>query len=175
MRGAVEAGYDAVVADASRLHPGCQVRFVSMMDFLEHLPGLDVVESVLAHAAEAATDFLFIQHPSFEGEDWLLTQGLRQYWHDWTGHQTHIHVDDFCGMFERLGLRQYMIRYDEAVYDSAHPSILPSEAPRNQHAYDPELHPPKPSVVFPRPVWRAQYIFVALREFSADEWSSLTA
>lgn len=169
----LEAGYDAVVADATKLDVENAVRFVSMMDFLEHLPGLDVIEASIERAASVATDFIFIRHPSFEGEGFLEGSGLRQYWWHWSGHTTHPQVADYCGMFERLGLNQYAILYREPVRDSGHPSILPQDAPINQHEFDPAVHAPKPEVEFERPLWRMQDILVSLRPFSAPDWAQV--
>ena len=171
-----ERGVEVVLGDATRLPAESSVRFVSMIDFLEHLPDLRVVEDVLGSAAAAASDFLFIRHPSFEGEGYLETLGLRQYWWDWTGHPAHPQVSDYCGIFDRLGLRQYAIRYRERVEDSGHPSILSTETPANEGPFDPAHHPPKPSLRFTVPLWRSQDIFVALRPFDprGAEWREIT-
>ena len=169
-----KSGLDAVQGDARALNVDKAVRFVSMMDFLEHLPNLKAVQAVIASAAEAATDFLFIFHPSFEGEEYLAEIGLRQAWWDWRVHSAHIHVDDYCQILDRLGLRQFFIRPVKPVPDSSHPSVLPVSAPPNQKEYDPESHPAKPSLEFPRPLWRAQEIFVALREMDSEEWATIT-
>lgn len=169
------SGVDAVQADAANLQLSKRVRFVSMLDFLEHLPSLDVVEAILAQAAEAATDFLFIRHPSFEGEGLIELLGVRQYWWHWSGHTCHIRISDYCEMFERLGLAQYCIRFHERVENTDHPTLIPLSAPVNSHAYDPEHHDEKPATPLPFPIWRMQSIFVALTPFDADEWRSLVA
>lgn len=165
-----EAGLDVVQADARHLGVSGVVRFVSAMDFFEHLPGLDVVEEVLASAVEAATDFLFISHPSFEGEHYLRSLGLMQYWHHWSGHKAHIRISDYCEIFERLGLHQYSLRYSQRISRSAHPSILPVGVPKNQFEYDPDVHGYRPDVTLEEPVWRSQRIYVALRPFTPDKW-----
>jgi hypothetical protein len=169
------SGADAVLADAAQLDVSKKVRFVSMLDFLEHLPSLEIAEAVIAQAAEAATDFLFIRHPSFEGEGLIELLGVRQYWWHWSGHTCHLRVSDYCSIFERLGLGQFSIRYKERVDSTDHPSLLPLSAPINSHAYDPELHDPKPSQVLPWPIWRSQVIFIALRPFTPEEWLELLA
>lgn len=168
------AGVDAFQADATQLGGEKQVAFVSMMDFLEHLPSLEVAEEVIRSASAIATDFLFISHPSFEGEEYLETIGLRQYWWHWSGHRNHLHVSDYCTIFDRLGLRQYLIRYREPILDSMHCSILTSDMPTNQHEFDPTKHRPKPYVRFAQPLWRGQHIYVALRAFAPDEWTGIT-
>lgn len=167
-------GVEAVVGDATQLPSDCGVRFISMVDFLEHLPTLDSVRAVLASAARAATDFLFISHPSFEGERYLEMLGFRQYWWNWRGHPVHPAVSDYCGMFNDLGLGQYMIRYEDRVTDSSHPSVLPLDAPRDQGPFDPSRHSDKRKVQFEMPVWRSQTIYVALKAFEPPEWRAIT-
>jgi hypothetical protein len=169
-----ERGLDVVEADATSLELDDVVSFVSMMDFCEHLPGLHVVEAIVASAARAARDFIFIHHPSFEAENYLVTKGVRQYWHNWTGHTAHIRISDYCEIFDRLGLTQYMVRFTDRVSDSNHPSVLPLSAAKNQHEYDPEAHGEKPYVAFDEPVWRSQDIFVAVRPFAPAEWKQVT-
>src|SRR5690348_17309415 len=83
------SGLHVVQGDATQLGVDGEVRFVSMMDFLEHLPGLDVVKDTLAAAAAAATDFLFVFHPSFEGEEYLAELGLALQWHRTRTHWSH--------------------------------------------------------------------------------------
>ena len=169
------SGVDAVQADAAKLQLTKRVRFVSMLDFLEHLPSREVVEAILAQAAEAATDFLFIRHPSFEGEGLIEMLGVRQYWWHWSGHTCHIQISDYCEMFERLGLNQYCIRFHERVERTDHPTLIPVSAPVNSHAYDPARHDEKQARDLPFPIWRMQSIFIALRPFDAGEWGSLVA
>ncbi len=173
-------GVDAVLADASQLavvsslSNADQIRFVSMVHFLEHLPDFQTVEEIIRNAAAIASDFLFIRHPSFEEEAYLTMLGLRQYWWHWTGHKSHVHVSDYCSIFDRLGLRQYMIRYQEPIWDSTHRSILTSDMPIDQHNFDPGRHRDRPYMRFDRPLWREQEIFVALRAFPPEEWNAIT-
>jgi hypothetical protein len=166
---------DAVLADAAKPIGEKLVRFVSMMDFLEHLPSLDAVEAVIQGAAAIATDFLFIRHPSFEGEDYLRSLGLRQYWWHWRGHPTHPQVADYCRIFERLGLRLYTITYRGEIRDSLHTTVLLDDEPIDQGAFDPSVHAERPYIGFTRPIWRSQDIFVALRPFDprGAEWAAI--
>lgn len=168
-----EAGFDAMQADAQSLDLTDVVRFVSALDFLEHLPDLATVEKVLASAARAATDFLYIKHPSFEGEHYLTSLGVTQYWHNWRGHTSHIRVCDYCEMFERLGLSSYTIQFGERITTTDHYSIIPAGLPIDQGRYDPTLHGPRPDITFDEPIWRVQHIFVQLRPFSNEEWRAI--
>jgi O-antigen biosynthesis protein len=172
---AIEGGIEAAVGDATRLTLPSKVRFVSAMDFFEHLPDLSAVRTALESAAGNATDFIYIRHPSFEGQEPLEALGLCQYWWRWHGHRTHIRVSDYRELFEALGLDQYMVRYLDPIEHSSHPSILPAGAPIDQREYDPDKHGPKPDVSFDTPVWRAQEIFIALRPIEPKPWKRLTA
>ena len=170
-----KAGYDVLLGDATTLDLEGVVRFVSMFDFLEHLVGLDMVESVLRQASNWATEFLTINHPSFEGEGLIEHLGFRQYWWDWSAHKAHPQVADYCRMFEALDLSQHVIRYRGRVVDTSHATIIPTGLPRNQSHYDVAVHPPKPLLKFRRPLWRSQRITVGLGEFSGADWRAVLA
>lgn len=170
-----DRGVEAAVGDATQLGLPQQVRFVSAVDFFEHLPDLSTVRAALESAARNASDFIYIRHPSFEGEDYLEGLGLRQYWWHWHGHRTHLRVSDYRRIFDDLGLGQYTVRCLEPIEHSSHPTILPASAPLNQHAYEPEKHGPKPDLSFEAGIWRAQEIFVALRPIDSEAWERLTA
>lgn len=167
------AGHRVLHADAAGLDAEDVVRYVAGLDFFEHLPDLATAKAILASAARAATDFIFIRHPSFEGAGLLKKQGFYQYWHAWTGHRNPMLISDFCDVFEELGLTRYFIRWSQRIERSSHPSILPAPITKNQHEYDPDLHGPKRDVELIEPVWRQQEIFVALRDMSGDEWAAI--
>jgi hypothetical protein len=169
-----EAGFEAIVADARDFRLDRAVSFVSIMDFCEHLPDLATVEQVLSAAAVSARDFILIKHPSFEGQEYAESLGMRQYWWHWRGHTAHVRVADYCSMFERLGLNQYMIRYIERIGDSTHPSVIPTTMPIDVTGEQAKLVTDKPFVRFDPPLWRRQDIFIALRTFAADEWAEIT-
>lgn len=168
------AGFDAVIADARSLDVERAVSFVTMLDFFEHLPDLGTVEEILAAAARSARDFIYIKHPSFEGQEHAEADGLRQYWWNWHGHTAHVRVADYCSMFDRLGLSAYMIRYVERIDDSSHPCIVPIDAPQDLSAADAAEETDVKQVHFSPPLWRRQDIFIALRPFSASEWAEVT-
>ncbi len=170
-------GFEALQADVLEFEfPPASLRFVSMMDFLEHLPDSAGVEDVLCRAKSAARDFLFIRHPSFEDEHYLNAVGLKQYWTDWPGgHTAKLTVADFTGIFHRLGLNDYAICYRQPARDSEDPVILPLSAPPDQHHYDATQHDEKPQVVFPRLVYAQIDFFVALRPFPGAEWAQIVA
>lgn len=170
----LEAGFDGVVADARELDIDRQVSFVTMLDFFEHLPGLDYVHDILAAAARSARDFIYIKHPSFEGQERVEADGLRQYWWHWHGHTAHIRIADYCTILDELGLSTYLVRYIERVGSSEHPSIVPTSTPQDCSAEQAAAIVIAPPVEFTPPLWRRQDIFIALRPFSPKEWESVT-
>jgi SAM-dependent methyltransferase len=165
-----ERGLHAVAADIADVGGRGVVRFATMMQTLEHLPDLDAVHAVLARAAELATDFLYIHHPSFEDEHYLLARDLRLYYHNWSGHPCHALCADFFDIFERLGLMQYHVRPLQPIEDSSHPAVLPVSAPKNQHEYDESIHGAKPELRFDRLIYRHLEFFVALRPIEPAAW-----
>lgn len=172
---ALARGFDVVEGDLHALRGKRKVRFVSMVQFLEHLPELAAVERVVAKAAQLAKDFLYINHPSFDDEHFLLSQGVRIFYHHWAGHTCHVRSDQFFEIFERLGLLQYHVRPIKPILDSSHPAILPASAPMDQHEYDPSQHGAKPRLGFPYPVYQHLEFFVALRPFDKAEWRAIVS
>ena len=56
---------------------------------------------------------------------------------------------EFLGaLLDGNGLGDYVMLGRKPVEDSSHPSILPLDAPIDQHEYDPDVHSPKSLVAF---------------------------
>lgn len=146
------AGSDVVYGDILSLPARPLVRYVTMCDFLEHLPDLDTVRAVLKVAATVATDFIYIRHPSFEDEPYLRSLGLKQYWQDWTGHPSHIMLSDFAEMLAEVGAMPIELEFFRPARDSSDPSVIPLNTPPDQSEYDAAKHGAKPTVEFDRPI-----------------------
>jgi hypothetical protein len=157
-----ELGRDVVVGDCLELPSEPLVRFAVLDNFLEHLPSLEHVREMLHVAGHIANDFVYIVHPSFEHEEYLNALGLRQYWHDWHGHPTHILLLDFEQILADTGGTNVAIHPLGRIRDSSHDSILPLSAPPDQHHYDPSKHGRKPLVQFDRPLYERYVIEVSL-------------
>ena len=66
------AGHVAIQADLTVISlPPKSVQFVSFLDFLEHLPRIDLARRIVANMETVARDFLFIRHPNFDDTDYL--------------------------------------------------------------------------------------------------------
>ena len=160
---AQQDGAEVVFGDITSLPRRPLVRYVSMCDFLEHLPDYDLVREMLSVAAAVASDFLYIRHPSFEDEAYLRALGLKQYWQDWRGHPSHLLLSDLSTMLAEVGADKLTLEYIRPVWDSNDPTILPVDAPPDQSTYDRELHGAKPLVSFAKPVHRAIYLTAHLQ------------
>lgn len=159
----VEAGYDCVQADITRLElPSDSVKFVVMSHFLEHLSDVESVEKAIRSAAEVASDFLFIQGPYFDDDEFLASQGLKFYWSDWHGHKCHLTSSLLRRILLNLGLEDHVILGRSRVNDSFDSTIHPLDSPRDQHAYDPDIHSGKPFVTFRRSLYKEMVCFVRL-------------
>ncbi len=91
VQGMIERGYDCLLGDITRLPlPPDSVRFVTMSHILEHLPDLTVVKEAILCASRIASDFLFIQGPYFDADEYLKNNGLKYYWSDWHGNPCHL-------------------------------------------------------------------------------------
>ena len=158
-------GYDCMAGDVANLDlPPNSVRFVTMSHFLEHLPDLATVRKAVENAARVATDFIFIQGPFFDAEDELHSAGLKFYWADWSGHPCHLTIAQLTTILAALGLDHLALAHSP-VESSLDPTIHPLATPRNSHAYNAEVHPPKPFVKFDPPLYREIVCLVRLRRF----------
>lgn len=168
-----ENGIPTILGNILEMDVPHRFRFVSMMDFLEHLPSKDDSKKMIKRAAEIATDFLFIRHPSFEDLDYLKELGLKVTWYDWKGHTSLMTVADYCLTFAELGIRTYCMNFRKPIEDSSDKFIVPYDAPIDTVAYDSKLGE-KPKIKFPKPLYGQIDIFVALRPFERAEWNQIT-
>lgn len=168
---------DYLVDDASTLSlPSKCVSFVTMMDFLEHLPDQGAAAAVLGNAGRAARDFLFIRHPSFEAVDSLARLGLKIAWTDVHWHPNPMRIGDFHDVLGGLGWRDVRVVRRMPIADSNHEAILPLGAPPDQHRYDRDRHGPKPFHRFRRPLPGQYDLYVRLNPALPEErWREIVA
>ena len=159
-------GYDCIEGDVTDLAmKDNAVRFVTMSHVLEHLSDLSMVERTVGSAARVAREFLFIQGPWFDADEYLAERGLKFYWSDWHGHKCHVDTADLRQVFRNVGIDDYVLMARAPVEDSSDSSIHPLESRRNQHDYDPGEHPPKPQLAFNVPIFREMVCLVRLPKF----------
>ena len=171
-------GYTAYWCDV--LHqplPERSVRFISMMDTLEHLPATTDMAALLARFAAAAGDFLFIRHPSFEHQDidYLATMGLKISWTDWSGHTNRLTIADFQRAFALNGWTEYVIVPNMPLYDSSAPPFVPIDSPTDTPFYDANAHGSKHIVRFGTPIIGKFDLFVCVNpDMPKSEWDWIT-
>jgi len=152
------------------------VGFVSMLDFLEHLPDRTAATDVMRRLGAAARDFVFVRHPTFEHAGDLARHGLKITWNDWTSHTNPMTLADFRRAFAALGWRDYVVLPHMPMADSGHPAIVPLDAPVDTQQYDLALHGPKPAVRFDKPIFAKYDIFVRVgAHLDGDAWREIAS
>jgi hypothetical protein len=147
------------------------VKFCTMMDFLEHLPHMQIAKDMLNKAQEWADEFIFIRHPSFEDIDYLAQFGLKLDWTDWKGHSNMMTMDDFRGVFEEFGWKEYCIIPRRQILSSQHKHIVPISAPTDTTAYNAAEHGKKAIFTFQKPVYAQFDLFIKLNpELDHQTW-----
>jgi len=145
-----EAGFSACVVDVREVafHSN-NVRFVTMLDFLEHLYGFDDAKRCVEAACSASREFIYIKQPWFDADGYLFARGLKFYWSDWTGHRFAMTTLDFHRIMGRIGEVKWWKLYGcKPVTHSDDPTIHGLASPINQHHWEKGIHPKKPSLAF---------------------------
>jgi hypothetical protein len=140
--------------------------------FLEHLRTREAVYAALEQMVRVSTDFVFIQGPYFDADVILKDLGLKLYWSDWHGHPYHLSVREllkWAAADSRI-VRSH-IGLSGLVSSSVDRVVHPISSPRDQHAYDPTIHPPKSDIALARPVYSEFSAYFALRDL--DNWERL--
>jgi len=159
-----EAGGRAIVADAAQTGlPSDAVRFVCVSHLLEHLPSLDVVEKVVLEAIRIASDFVCVVGPYFDADAYLRSKDMKFYWSDWSWHPTHVDAAFLAGILRAHGYTDFECWGKIEITNSDYIAIHPTDSPSDQHGYDENLHPPKLSIQFDKPIYREMVFLIALK------------
>ncbi len=170
---AIGNGFPSFVHDITKLKiNNYKFKFISSLDFMEHLPNKEYVPKVVENISNLASDFLFIRHPSFEDLDYLKGLGLKIDWNDWSGHSAMMRVDEFTEIFNNLGLSKYCIVFRNPILSSDSPRIIPIDAPVDSHEYDKSMGNKK-SFKFNKPIYAQIDMFVALKDIKKDKWNRI--
>ncbi len=162
-------GHPCVHADITAISlPKKAVRFVTMSHVLEHLPTIDHVTKVLQTAVEVATDFVFIEGPTFDFDKYLKKQGFKFFWHDSCGHTAKVTTSHIYKLSKQLGVRtQYWLVEQPYVDNSLSRDILPYNTPSYPNRYKEKIHPKKEYVSFTHEkVFRSWICFLVLTEIN---------
>jgi len=159
-------GYDCINADITKLSlPKNSVSFVTISHVLEHLKSKKDVENVIKLAVNTSEDFVFIEGPSFDFDNYLNNFDLKFLWRDGHGHSTKVTVLDILSCAVKLNVLGYtlLIEYP-LIVNSASKDIHPTASPPSVHDYNPKKHPPKEFVEFDTPIYRSFIIFLWLNK-----------
>ena len=159
-------GYPCINADVTTLNlPKKSVRFVTMSHFLEHLHNIPEVLYVIKLAARTTTDFVFIEGPTFDFDDYLKSKGFKFFWCDWTGHTLPMTTGLLKEIFKKLKLSNYTLLVEKRyITNSLSPDIHPLNSPKNQHAYNIAKHPLKETIKFDAKIFRSFIFFIWLKK-----------
>lgn len=138
-------GYDARVVDCTRLVGMTRVQFVTMLHFLEHLPSRRHAEQCVQSALSVSNKFVYIRHPWFDSDGYMLTKGMKLYWSDWKGHTYHMTTLELHTVLRSVQLKigktvYFVMAALHPILSSSDPSVLPLGAPTDSHSYDMEIH-----------------------------------
>jgi hypothetical protein len=167
LKNLTKKGYACIYGDVLNLAnelPKKSIRFVTMSHFLEHLNSINEVEKVIKIAADLATEFIFIQGPSFDFDQYLKSLGLKFFWADWTGHKTKVTINNLTTICEKLQLPSYNLLIEVPyVTDSSSPDIHPLNSPKDQFEYKKRTHPKKKIKTFDIKIHRSFIFYVWLQ------------
>lgn len=170
VRTAKSKGFEVIQADALDLHgyPNA-VSFVTMNHFLEHLPGIREARQCIEAASVVARDFVFIKHPWFDSDGELFRLGLKLYWSNWRGHPNHMTTLELHECISSIrDVDRWAIYGRDQIFDSIHSAIHPVASPDDQHAWEADIHPPKPTVEFNFPVYRETVCLIQMAGSNID-------
>lgn len=143
-----ERGYDGVVSDVSKIDlADNSVNYVTMMNFLEHLPGRELGEKAIDNAVRIASDFVFMLGPNFDYSGYLKKLGLRKFFCAWSGHTWEHQVSELSSIITKHKQYQCLLIESHRLYDSNDSLIVPDKTPKNSGKYEPDAHGKKPFVI----------------------------
>jgi hypothetical protein len=157
-------GYSCVNADVTKLAlPKNSVSFVTMSHVLEHLHSKEEVEKTIKLAVDTAKDFVFIEGPSFDFDEYLNKFNLKFSWRDGHGHATKVTVSDVITYTAELPIVGYTLLVEHPlIMNSLSKDIHPIDSPPSVHDYNPKKHSPKEYINFNPPIYRSFIIFLWL-------------
>ena len=157
-----ESGGEAILGDVTNTGlPDNFARFVCVSHLLEHLPNWDLVEKATMESIRIARDFVYVVGPYFDADEYLSSLGLKFFWSDWSFHPTHVDSKSLENILRRHGHENFICYGHIRIHDSRDSSLHPLDSPKDQHDYDPKIHPPKEIIdAFDRPVFREMVILI---------------
>jgi len=123
-----------------------------------------VVSKVIKLAVDTAKEFVFIEGPSFEFDEYLENLGLKFSWRDGHGHIVKLTISRILEYVRSMNVVDYSLLTERPyILNSNSVDIHSIKSPPGVHNYDVNKHPSKPTVVFNEPVFRSFIIFLWLK------------
>ena len=164
------SGFNCEVSDITKLElPRKSVKFVTISHVLEHLNNLDEVKYVVNLAKNTAKDFIFIEGPSFDFDDYLKTFGFKFFWFDSCGHRTRLTTTQLKCIFSECNLSKYDILAEiPFINNSISKDIYPLDL-QFSYSNPPDITKVKKKIVnFNKGIFRSFIIFVWLKEVNTS-------
>jgi len=159
-----KAGIPCMQLDVTKVSlPKNSANFIVMCHFLEHLDNEQQVFETLKKSIEAATDFIYIEGPSFDFDDYLKSLGFKFFWYDGCGHKTRVTVKMLRRIFVKLGIKDISCFAEQPyVKDSKSDDIYPYDSGIHNTYCDKSFK--KETVTFKKDVYRSFVMFAWLRK-----------
>ena len=144
--------------------------FVCISHVLEHLNSRADVFRAIQEAIRISRSFVYIVGPCFEHDDFLESVGFKFNWSDWKCHPTPVRFNDVSnacvGSYGLSNVNKVSLECLTfariPILDTSHKCIHPLSSPKNQHNYDPAIHPPKSPVVELKGVYKEMVAIVRI-------------
>ena len=153
----ISSGYECEFGDITNLSnvPDNSVRFVMISHVLEHLHSLEDIKKSINEAIRVATDFVYIQGPNFDDDDYLEENHLRFFWSYWKGHTYHFKSSELITILNDCsGYQDAVVAYRGPLSDSGASCIHSLDSPIDQQAFSEKLHPSKPVIRFNKTIYK---------------------
>lgn len=165
-------GYDGLVADVTDIQfDEGSFNYVTLMNFLEHLPSRELAEKAIDSAVKIASDFVFMLGPNFDHANYLRKHGLRKFFSAWSGHSWEHQISELSEILSKYKSYDILLLESERIYDSYNSFVIPNSTPKNSGTYDPNTHGPKPFIKLTdaRVYGWVAFVVVKNKRISAEE------
>lgn len=168
-----ELGLSAIVGDFTKNRlPKKSVRFVVISHVLEHLPDLKTVELALKNAVSLSREFVYIQGPVFDFDEYLKSNNFKFYWSDWHGHTLHLTTAMLEQILSKLKY-DFNLYFRKPVFTSLDTTIHPLKSPRDQSHYNKDIHPEKKELIFDKELYQEFVCIIKLEKFNSESLDKL--
>jgi len=129
-----DAGYVAACLPIQQLDKlQGTVRFSMACHVLEHLPSYEDVYTALKTACKKSREFVYVEGPSFDFDDYLEQKGTKFYWRDGCGHKTRVTTSFLQACAASLKLPYSLLIEKPLLNSTDSQDIIPLDAASNSY------------------------------------------